>query len=320
MSRPDPAYWKLRKLLSKLKYQLPKKAGPADKEDEASFILAWQQRRDTRALLALMAMHSGFIRMIMWRAIPRWHRLSLRTTVYKNYDLSTAHTNASVEDYMQEAYMGFERGVRGYDFEHESGASLLTYAAFWIRVMVERAAQRETCFHMTGHGTYYYVADKPPPIIVSTSTYRRPSYAMLRVGHYEAMNPERACLLHEAAMKAYRTAEEKLTEREFDIWFRRWFQPHLIDESEPPTLQMLADGYKLTRERVRQIEEQMFAKLRKAVDVKDLPALWEPYYKKGIKTEDVQHLQIYLRNHNQTGPGNTAAHIDDWIVIGERTG
>jgi hypothetical protein len=45
-----------------------------------------------------------------------------------------------------------------------------------------------------------------------------------------------------------------------------------------------------------------------------------PCYQKQITTEDIQHLQVYLYNHNPIGPGNPAAHVNDWIVIGERTG
>ena len=317
-SRPDPASWKLRKLLRRLKYReaddLAERSGIPDVEEERELIRRCQQKGDKAAMQRLMEAHSGLIRLHVWRSSRRYFRRNLKMALRDNWKDHPRY-EALWDDLMQEGYLGFIRAVNMFDFSYDN--KLMTYAQHWIQHYVVAHCIRNVVHGLTGNGMRRAIKGIPFPKIVRT-TLLTPSH--IHSGYYESFDAGQQCLLADLAEKVLRQAFFALNDREFDIWYRRWFGHYVMGETpEQITLQTLGDEYGITRERVRQIEEIAFAKLRSAMKKSgmiegDVPPRWCQSGGSGGRarlSEDDQHLRVYMR---QFPMGSRVASSMDGIL------
>jgi RNA polymerase sigma-32 factor len=191
-------------------------------------------------------------------------------------------------DLIQCGNVGLMVAVDKYDPDNDAGAKLTTYAAYWIRAyilkhlienafgqihMMRTAHQRKlyyqlvrTVQHLGEHCTPQDIASHLDiPVDTVIDTMQRISSTEVPIATMVTELPDPAPL-HETVMAKrditdhMRTSLDalrpRLSERELDILDSR-----MLAET-PDTLQVLSDRWEVSRERVRQVEKEIVAKIR----------------------------------------------------------
>jgi RNA polymerase sigma-32 factor len=209
-----------------------------------------------------------------------------------------------LEDIVQEGNIGLMKAVKRFD--PLQGVRLATYAAYWIRSeiheyimknwrivkVITTKAKRTLFYKLRGAkpklgwvnntdaqeiadtlnvsladvldmDTQMYVKDQP--FDAPTSSSDEGSWAPEDYLQHADATPEEQAgekQHRRLASAALSKAMEKLDDRSRHIIASRW----LSDDDDKPTLEDLGDRYQLSAERIRQIEANAIAKLKKAID------------------------------------------------------
>jgi len=221
-----------------------------DRSDEGEMVRRYQAG-DREAGARLLEMHAGVISRIA---------------------CSYLRTGIGREDMMQEARIGFLRGVSKYEDGH--GAKLITHAAWWVRSACSA--------HMMDHATTIQVARTAQKsgaspaerlaAVLARSTERldaplgRPDLEGLTVADLvadEGPSPEDlASGVGEQGLLAAAITEARLKPRELELLRVRW----LREDRERLTHEEIAKSWGITRQAVHQCEAKVFAKLRRILE------------------------------------------------------
>ncbi len=209
------------------------------------------------------------------------------------------HGTMSLNDMIQEGNLGLIKAVERYDYR--KGYRFSTYASWWIRHSISRAvADKGRAVRLPVHlqESHYRVSraikelsvklGRAPSSDEISKTVGLPEDKVLKVQQQsvnDALSLDRTVskeddrqfidMLHDpnAAGPADRLAMETMTDQvsqviqnlkpmEADILNRRFG----LKGEEEQTLRSIGEGYQLSRERIRQIQEQALTKIRRALE------------------------------------------------------
>jgi RNA polymerase primary sigma factor len=226
------------------------------------------------------------------KAYSHMVRANLRLVVKIAHDY--AHFGLPVQDLISEGNMGLMKAVQRFD--PKRGVKLSTYAAWWIKQSIKRAlANQSKTIRLPVHvvdklsrmrRVAMKLADEsgheptdeelseemgiPRHKITQLKTLsQRPSSLDAPVGDEEKasfgdlvadeLSPDPGEILKDKALKAeVMEVLEELDERERAIVFARFG----LDGNKPMTLEMIGKKFKVTRERIRQIQNMALHKMR----------------------------------------------------------
>lgn len=180
--------------------------------------------------------------------------------------------SASVDDLRQEGRLGLIRAAELFD--PARGASFVTYASTWVRSRVLRFVREYgTTVHVpSARARPHYSREE-----MAARRARDVDEAVDRAHHYVDVDDVQVAASAEEVEERGRVVRSvvadmlgagKLTAREGQVLVRRFFG----DGEE--TLEQVGDSFGVSRERVRQVEAEAVAKVRREV-LRRYPDMWE---------------------------------------------
>lgn len=176
------------------------------------------------------------------------------------------------EDWAQDAFqagcIGLMRGLQGWDYA--KGYALSTFVSWHIRQAIQRWRANEVLLvRLPVHvweGLDSAESDLTPEIEAA-------AFRAQNIYSLEELDPEGTDCVWDGGLRDMANAMERsrfvnklldsLTERESDVLRLRYGLSS--GEDEPQTLDRIGDGFGLTRERIRQIEQKSLKKLRESL-------------------------------------------------------
>ena len=247
--------------------------------EEKKLFLAYQNNNDLNAVQQIILSHLRFVAYV--------------ARSYKGYGLPMA-------DLMQEGTVGLMKAVKKFKLEH--GVRLCSYAVHYIKAEIQEfivknwrlvksattKAKRKLFFNLRRlkSSTEWLnetekqdivkrlevsetdinemeVQMSQPDLFIHSSTVQdeeSTAYQMEHLLEDHSASPENAVLqddFHLKALTKVKTVVEQLDQRSKDIIMNRWFS------TDRKIHQYFADKYKVSNERIRQIEERALAQIRK---------------------------------------------------------
>lgn len=221
------------------------------REDEADLALRYQSG-DQDALESLLEAHAGYVRQISWR----WHQRVGRWFEF--------------EDCFQEAVIGAIVATK--KFRPSEGVRWTTYATWWMLHYLRR--MRRNCS----------VIKVPANVFTDPLFNRLWDLASIDVPFDDSEKTRAETLVDrsnersreiEDAMESLSSAVDRLRPRDKDILMKR-LSGRIFDD--------IAGDYKISKERVRQIEERAIKELALAMNVKNVPVA-------SIDLQNIRHVK-----------------------------